>query len=131
MDSWFEIADLNYARSDASAVAHNGRIYIAGGINDSNIEATVEVYHPETNQWQLVKQMNSPRTSFAMTLYQDRIWVIGGNDGTRRLNSVESFDPNKEVANWREEPPLVYGRSTFRAITFNGDMYVVGGFNGT
>ena len=130
MDSWFEIADLNYARSDASAVAYNGRIYIAGGINDANIEASVEVYYPEANHWQLVKPMINPRTSFGLICYNDRIWAIGGNNGTGRLNSVESFDPNKDETEWREEQPLINDRSTFRAINFNGELFVIGGYNG-
>lgn len=127
MDSWFEIAELNYARSDASAATYKGRIFIAGGINDTNIEATVEVYNPETNIWLLVKAMSSPRTSFALIPYGTCIWAIGGNDSVRRLNSCESYDP--ETDTWSNESSLIDGRSTFRAICFTNELYVVGGYN--
>lgn len=137
LDSWEEIAELNLARSDAAATVHGGKLYVAGGINDAAIEATVEVYYPETNTWRLVKQMSSPRTSFALVACGNRLFAIAGNDGARRVSTVESYDPQSD--NWQEEASLggaqhntasrARGRSTFRAVNFNGEIYVVGGYN--
>lgn len=103
-------------------------MYIAGGINENNIEQSVEVYSPESNTWTLVKAMATPRTSFSMTHFNKRIWAIGGNDGEQRLNSCESYDPEKDI--WTPEKAMVHSRSTFKAIQFNGELFAVGGYNG-
>lgn len=136
LDSWEEIAEFNLARSDAAAAPYEGKLYVAGGINDSAIESTVEVFYPESNIWRLVKQMSSPRTSFALVCYGNRLWAIAGNDGARRVATVESYDTQADT--WQEEASLgaaqvigarARGRSTFRAVNFNGELYVVGGYN--
>ena len=130
LDKWTEIADLNIARYDASAVAHNGRIYIGGGFH----EPSVEVYYPEANHWQLIKPMINPRGNFALACYDNRIWAIGGyvlNTVSRHgLPLVESYDLESQDGQWRQEQPLVHGRSFPKAINLNGDLYVIGGCNG-
>lgn len=84
LDSWQYVAELNYGRSDASAVVHDGKIFIAGGINDSGIESSAEIYYPQLNQWRLIRSMSSPRTSFSIISFQNKIWALGGNDGVKR-----------------------------------------------
>ena len=37
--------------------------------------------------------MLSPRRSFGMCVFNGKAYVIGGNDGTRDLNTVEEYDP--------------------------------------
>ncbi|KAH9393312.1 BTB And C-terminal Kelch [Tyrophagus putrescentiae] len=71
-DLWTAIADLNYSRSDAIAVSHSGRIYVAVGVNDNTIESSVEVYCPVSDRWQLVKVMASLPASFSLTSFDGR-----------------------------------------------------------
>lgn len=49
---WRELAPLNVARSQHSAAAYNGKIYVFGGAgNSSGVSTTVEIYDPLTNTW--------------------------------------------------------------------------------
>nr|XP_027197999.1 kelch-like protein 10 [Dermatophagoides pteronyssinus] len=127
-DSWQYVAELNYGRSDASAIVHDGKIFIAGGINDSGIESSAEIYYPQLNQWRLIRSMSSPRTSFSIVSFQNKIWALGGNDGSKRSGSVECYDPELNV--WNEAENMLIKRSTFSAIILKDELYVVGGYNG-
>lgn len=130
LDTWTELAPMTLARSDAAAVLLGGLVYVAGGINDAAVEASLEVYCPLADHWRPLPAMASPRTSLALASFRGRLWAVGGNDGNRRLNTAASFHPTEQQ--WREEASLggTHGRSTFRAIVLNDELFAVGGFNG-
>jgi N-acetylneuraminic acid mutarotase len=53
----------------------------------------MERYNPLTNQWTLLTPMSVARSSFGTTVWNGRIYVIGGCDGIHLLNTVEKFNP--------------------------------------
>ena len=69
-DKWTPVADLNIARERASALVHDGYIYVVGGRGrGENTEAlrSIERYNPETDTWHLIKaKMNNPRFEFGL-----------------------------------------------------------------
>jgi hypothetical protein len=52
-----------------------------------------------------------------------RLYVVGGSDGERTLNTLESFDGTR----WRAELPLLAARQQHVALFFRGRLWVFGG----
>ncbi|XP_068729466.1 kelch-like protein 3 [Montipora capricornis] len=96
--TWEEVASMNGARYDAFGAAMNGKIYIAGGVNDSERHLTVlkccEVYDPSTNEWQVMSSLKVCRQAANMVCFQEALYVVGGfkdaKSSSREL-SVEVF----------------------------------------
>ena len=97
-----EVASMNEARHDAFGTAMNGKIYIAGGLLQTDGEIrrfftrdTCEMYDPSTNEWQMMPSLNVPRHSSSLVCFQEALYVVGGLKNkikhSREL-SVEVFD---------------------------------------
>lgn len=55
------LADMHYAHHHSGATVLQGKIYITGGLVDSEPSRVVECYDPNTNTWSVVKSMRQPR----------------------------------------------------------------------
>ena len=53
--------------------------------------ASVEQYSIRNNEWRFVASMNEPRRAFAALKTESGIFVIGGANETRVLNSIEQL----------------------------------------
>ena len=71
----------------------NGKIYAIGGLllkyrDKTTIQsvdvATNEEYDPATNTWSYKALMPTQRDSFAIAVYQNKIYCIGGSTGFSR-----------------------------------------------
>lgn len=51
---WKEVASMKTPRSMFGAVIHNGRIIVAGGINEDGLTAACEAYDFGTNKYVLL-----------------------------------------------------------------------------
>lgn len=58
----------------------------------------------------------------------EKLFVVGGCDGSSSLDSVEVFDPH--VGEWRLGPSLTIPRSNVGVAVLNERLYAVGGFSG-
>ena len=67
-----------------------GKLYVAGGFDGHACLFSAEVYDPEVDQWTMLQPMNTSRSGVSMTLCEDKIYAIGGYDGTNRLESGTS-----------------------------------------
>ncbi|KAL1436835.1 hypothetical protein MTO96_049374 [Rhipicephalus appendiculatus] len=117
-------------RSDASAAAACGRIYIAGGFHgflDSGqhrvLRPVDECLDQELPPWHL------PAAALKVVAHKDMLYIIGGNNGVVRLSSMEQFDIRR--ARSSELPSMPHGKSNFAAVVLDGCIYTIGGFNGT
>lgn len=64
----------------------------------------VERFDLRTNSWQSVTLMNSRRLQFGAAVMDDKILFVGGRDGLKTLNSVESFHPKSKT--WTPLAPM-------------------------
>ncbi|XP_068729488.1 kelch-like protein 3 [Montipora capricornis] len=80
--TWEEIAAMNEGRWNAFGAAMNGKIYIAGGINESGglrrVLKSCEVYDPSTNEWQVLSNLKVCRQAANMVCFQEALYVVGG-----------------------------------------------------
>lgn len=51
---WKEVASMKTPRSMFAAVIHNGKIVVAGGVNEEGLTATCEAYDFGTNKYVLL-----------------------------------------------------------------------------
>ncbi|XP_077532379.1 uncharacterized protein LOC144144729 [Haemaphysalis longicornis] len=128
-NQWELVASMHDVRSDASAVAVAGRIYVMGGFTGLDVLDTVEFYDPTSDSWTRVRSMSTPRSGLKAVVHGDDVYVMGGFDGAHRLNSAERMDVR--TGRWSELPSMVFPRSNFVAALLEGSIYVAGGFNGT
>ena len=57
--------------------------------------------------------------------FENRIWAIGGHDGSDAISKVESYDPTSN--SWQSEAHLTIARNWATAWVANGRIYVGGG----
>ena len=70
--------------------------------------------------------MNNFATYFLHSL--GKIYVVGGNDGTSSLLSIEIYD--LETQTWSYGPNLSIARANTSAVVYKGRLFCVGGFSG-
>lgn len=68
--------------------------------------------------------MLSPRRSFGICVYNGKVYAIGGNDGTRDLNTVEVYDPQTNL--WAYVAPMIHRRMFCSAVVVSGKIIVIG-----
>lgn len=82
------------ARYNPSASTVNGEIFVIGGSIDLRhpVLSVVEVYNPFADAWKKQTDMPTPRDLLATSVYDDKIFAIGGqNQGMK--SEVEVLSP--------------------------------------
>jgi N-acetylneuraminic acid mutarotase len=80
--------------------------------------------------WESITNMPTARWYPGTTVYDDKIYVIGGNTSstTAPLNVVEVYNPTTDT--WETKTPMPVPRSQLSACTLDGKIYVIGGSSG-
>jgi len=122
-NTWVSKAEAPPSKIGVKATSANGMIYFMGdGINFQ--------YDPKTNSWVEKTPMPTPRNSFAMAVYQNKIFTLGGNlawtqeDGYIASNSIEVYDPSTDM--WETKEPMPVNRSTVGAGIIDGKIHLIG-----
>ena len=101
---------MNEIRSDFSAVTYGSSVFAIGGFNGTDVLGGVEQFNFEEQIWRRYTSLVTPRsgtrwisimvaqpsthvTWCRSVVYEDKVYVLGGYDGTSRLRSVECFTP--------------------------------------
>ncbi|XP_062860884.1 kelch-like protein 36 [Trichomycterus rosablanca] len=83
-DSWAERQAMSLARGWHCMASLQDRIYVIGGSDDheDSIERfdvlEVEAFDPQTEQWSRVAPLRFPNSEAAVTVWDDKIYVMGG-----------------------------------------------------
>ena len=123
-----------------ASVAANGFVYVIGGYhyNDAaGIYISSNVYYAKINldgslgSWQTANPMPDTLDDQSASVWNNRIYVIGGQDYNSVLNTVYSatIQTNGSLSAWTTQAPLPEALFT-QAEAANGFIYVVGGVNG-
>jgi N-acetylneuraminic acid mutarotase len=133
-DTWESKAEMPMARAALSTASLNGKIYVFGGSGDCDtnkckVIATVDEYDPETDTWQTVSEMPTPRLMLATCVIDDQIYVIGGMLIIAGPGSwaVEAYHP--ETNTWEEKANLPSARTGSASVVAD-TIYVSGGVAG-
>lgn len=125
-------------RTEVSAAALKGKIYVVGGFNEpslSNIAGlavsnAVEVYDPKSDRWTTAAPLPARLHHTAAVVIDDRLYVIGGfTTGFLSLwnpvNSAYRYEPAAD--RWEDLPPMPTVRGALGAAAIGGKLYAVGG----
>ena len=140
-DLWITKEPMNEARSRLGVVVVNGKIYAIGGSTESGLMPNIngfvgtnEEYDPATDTWTFKKPMPTPRAGFAITVYQNKIYCIGGaigfSNSTGKIftRAHEVYDPATDT--WETKASMPTARWQMQANVVDGKIYVID-FSGT
>uniref|UniRef100_A0A1A9WMS8 Kelch-like protein diablo n=1 Tax=Glossina brevipalpis TaxID=37001 RepID=A0A1A9WMS8_9MUSC len=119
----FTVSSLKEPRRCISTVSLNGLMYTVGGIGgNSNLDlVTAECYDPFINEWTQIASMQTARSSYGACVYNDCIYVVGGNKNT----TVENYNPIRNK--WYQCPNLsVKNVNDIRAAIIENSIYALG-----
>ncbi len=74
--------------------------------------------------------MGTAKAFAAAVLLEDRIYLVGGYDGSQELNACHSYDPSLAEEGrdpWQEHASMSVGRAGHAMTASKGGLYVVGG----
>ncbi|XVE87977.1 hypothetical protein DITRI_Ditri19aG0031300 [Diplodiscus trichospermus] len=140
------IPDLleNHVLKGFAMVSLRESIYIIGGrlykcrpqnSSDEFVDGGVEVsslvlrYNVQSDQWSKCALLGIPRYDFACAVCDNKIYVAGGKsnlNGARGIASAEVYDPAFDE--WTPLPSMSTLRYKCVGVTWQGKIYVVGGF---
>lgn len=79
----------------------------------------------DQKRWKVLPTIGAPRAAFAIANVGDLIFIIGGENQTGILDSVERYDPRFET--WTELSKKPTPVTDIRATVIGGKVYVPGG----
>ena len=140
-NTWSEKAPMHQARAGLGVAVVNGKIYAIGGLklnyqDKTTIQSidltTNEEYNPATNTWSSKAPIPTARDSFAIAVYENKIYCIGGVTGISRnhgqilTTANEVYDPATDT--WENRTELPTPRIQPSASVLDGKIYVLGGY---
>ena len=113
-------------RSYVAAAELGGRIYVAGGMfgNAGTRLDRVQRLDPHRRAWTTLPRLPAPVRAAAGAALGGRFLVIGGTTATGGGRQVYAFD-----GRWRRGPPLPRRLYNHSAVTLDGRVYALGGYD--
>lgn len=109
---WESLAGPGYKTRAISLAAHDGKIYLFGGIQPGGISRKVSVYNPEANRWSEGPELkaDSSTSGFATSSFATggHLYVSGGSGIVYRLSD--------DGTDWEVETRLMYPRMFLRLL---------------
>jgi N-acetylneuraminic acid mutarotase len=129
---------LPQPRVNSNSVAYNGYVYVMGGYDGSFVDTVYSApLNPDGSVGAWTTELNALPVTLsnpATVVYNGYVYVMGGFDGTNRYSAVYSapLNPDGSVGAWTTElNPLPQVRSDLNSVVYNGQLYAIGGFDGT
>lgn len=123
---WVSLVDKPTAVTEIDAIVLRGKIYVPGGETvGGTVSNVLEAYNPREQQWEVLSSLPEPRSRYALTVWEGRIYLIGGWNGQQLVEDVFIYDPEQD--SWSRGISLPSGRQYANATTLAGQIYLVGG----
>jgi E3 ubiquitin-protein ligase NRDP1 len=126
---WMEFSDeLPYESYYHQTVVCQQRVIHIGGYNDdedkeSNVISELQLTSPCTLKE--LCQMPQPRSCHGAEAFEDKVLILGGDDGDDVLDSVLEFDPEKNEC--KELPSLPHPLKRMATVRWRDQVVVLGG----
>lgn len=85
----------------------------------------IERYDPRKENWTTIGSMPGRKAQFAVAMLSNKLYVIGGRDGLKTLNTVDYFDVQNKA--WGSIPSMSTPRHGLGVTVLDGPIYAVGG----
>ena len=136
--NWERITQLPTKRMAFSTAVVDDKIYIIGGSLVKNKNGpygipTVEAYDTQTNTWQKVADMPTPREAPKAAVVDGIIYVFGGFSQKKGAKTeypvrVEAYNPATD--RWTRKKDMPISRLYFGIGVVAGNVYLIGGNEG-
>lgn len=111
---------------DAGAVGSSDASVIdAGALDAGALDAGARDASGVESAWRSGPALPVRLQEISAVTIDDRIWVVGGFEGTGEVSTVRILDPR--AGTWSLGPPLPVARHHVQLATLDGDLYVLGG----
>lgn len=137
--AWTNTAVLPLSVARLRAVAYNGYMYIAGGV-DTNGVVYANVYSAPINTdgtlgtWTLLNAMTNAVYDGALVAYNGFLYNMGGTNGAgTQYNTTyyAAINANGTIGTWTPTNAFTTARDSMGVVAYNGFMYIAGGVSGT
>jgi N-acetylneuraminic acid mutarotase len=130
-------------RGAAGAVAHEGTIYLVGGIQNGHIDGQVrwlDAFNPETGTWEQLADAPRKRDHFQVAVADGKLYAVGGRRSSQATGEVFQLTiPEVDVYDvatntWTPLPPsgdLPTERAGTTTVSVGGHIIVLGGESGS
>ena len=119
-DSWTELPSMPEAKSTKGEFV-DGKLYVIGGYN-GNVSNKIDVYNPETNQWEYQYVMPFSVSANATAVYGDKIFIISDYTEMTRIIVFDTVN-----LSYTSVENNMINRRHFDAEIFNDELYVICG----
>ena len=129
-DMWSRISSLPVPEDHAAAAAYGGKLFVVGGYITVGGQRTSTnnsfVYDPSTDKWEKIKSIPTPRGALTANFINGILYVIGGQDASRKTVSAnEAYDT--KTGTWTEKRPMPTIRHHLASAVIDGKLFVIGG----
>uniref|UniRef100_A0A3Q1F712 Kelch-like family member 2 n=1 Tax=Acanthochromis polyacanthus TaxID=80966 RepID=A0A3Q1F712_9TELE len=128
-DEWFHVLPMSTRRSSVGVGVVNGEyvsqsvfqmnwiLYAVGGYDGATRQclSTVEAYNPKSNVWSYIAEMGTRRSGAGVCAVNNLLYVVGGDDGSCNLASVEFYNPNSDK--WTLLPTCMSTGRSYAGVT--------------
>lgn len=90
---------------------------------------SVECYDLRDEKWYQAAEMPSRRCRSGLAVLGDKVYAVGGFNGSLRVRTVDAYDPSTDQ--WSTCCSMEARRSTLGVAVLNNCIYAVGGFDGS
>lgn len=80
------------------------------------------------NAWTPIATIGNKRLQFGVAVLDDKLFIVGGRDGLKTLNTVDCFDPKTKEKT--AVTPMNIHRHGLGVGVLGGPLYAVGGHDG-
>nr|CAD7402247.1 unnamed protein product [Timema cristinae] len=115
---WCRASPMGIGRILPGVATLNGRIFVVGGEQESQILANGECFDPREDTWTKVASMVVPRCEFGLCALHGNLYAVGGWVGEDIGGSIEKYDPN--IDEWRLEGNLPEPRFSMGVVSYEG-----------
>jgi DNA-binding CsgD family transcriptional regulator len=115
--------------SNMSAAFIGDQIYVPGGLTpEGDPTPIVEAYNLVDETWSQVAALPRALSSYALAVYDGRVYLFGGKDDRGYVNNTYFYDPQKDK--WHEGRAMPTRRAYAAAAALGSRIYVIGGYDG-
>ncbi|XP_075685526.1 kelch-like protein 41 [Rhinoderma darwinii] len=98
---WKDLPPMKTPRSMFGVAVHKDKIFVAGGVTEEGLTASVEAYDITTNKWETITEFPQERSSINLVTSLGSLYAIGGF-AMVELESKE-FAPSEVTDVWKFE----------------------------
>ncbi len=138
---WTSLAPAPTKRTEVTAAALGGKIYVVGGFNEPGlgnltrlaVSDALEEYDPVANRWATRAPLPKGLHHAAAATVGNRLYVVGGFTASlfsiwQPIASVYVYQP--ETDTWVARAPMPTPRGALAVAEYEGKLFAIGGYDG-